>query len=177
MFPARDVRNKQSPLYLRRRRPITAGGGGIRDAARATPYAPAENICPMLPPRAYALCSRREHRHYAPAATSENDTSNFSSVQIGTCFSFFDRFPCLKQRSDGHGKKPVEKRKASTNLNAALCSGNARKTVEKRKASANLNAALGTNKIPPNIITQMFRTSQPQLCLLDDGTLRGTGNA
>jgi len=30
----------------------TAGGGGIRDAASAIPYAPAESIGPMLPPRA-----------------------------------------------------------------------------------------------------------------------------
>jgi hypothetical protein len=95
-------------------------------------------------------------------------TLNLSSVQIGTCFAFFDRFPSLKQRSDWHGRKMVEKCKASANLNAALSSGNARKTVEKRKASVNLNAALGANKIPPNI-TQMFRTSQPQLCLLDEG--------
>ena len=67
----------------------------------------------------------------------------------------------------------VEKCKASANLNAALSSGNARKTVEKRKASV-LNAALGANKIPPNS-TQMFRTSQPQLCLLDEGGVNGDG--
>ena len=67
---------------------------------------------------------------------------NLSSVQIGTCFAFFDRLPSLKQRSDWHGQKTVEKRKASVNLNADLSSENGRKTVEKRKASANLNAAL-----------------------------------
>ena len=68
----------------------------------------------------------------------------------------------------------VEKCKASANLNAALSSGNARKTVEKRKASVNLNAAFVANKIPP-YITQIFRTSQPQLCFLDEGDVNGDG--
>ena len=82
----------------------------------------------------------------------------------------FDRANLNAALSSENGRKTVEKRKASANLNAALSSGNARKTVEKRKSSANLNAALGTNKIPPNI-----RTSQPQLCLLDEGDVNGDG--
>ena len=132
---------------------------------------------PMLLLRALALCSRREHRPYAPAATSKPDDDielkQRSDWHLLCVFRpFFDRFPSLKQRSDWHGRKMVEKCKAIANLNAALSSGNARKTVEKRKASVNLNAAFGANKIPPNI-TQIFRTSQPQLCFLDGGTLMG----
>jgi len=134
---------------------------------------------PMLLLRALALCSRREHRPYAPAATSKPDDDielkQRSDWHLLCVFRpFFDRFPSLKQRSDWHGRKMVEKCKASANLNAALSSGNARKTVEKRKASVNLNAAFGANKIPPNI-TQIFRTSQPQLCFLDEGDVNGDG--
>jgi len=76
------IRNRK---YLQRRRPITAGRGGIRDATSATPYAPAESIGPMLPP---------------PQANTT--TSDLSSVQIGTRFASFDRFLSLKQHSDWH---------------------------------------------------------------------------
>jgi len=95
-------------------------------------------------------------------------TSNLSSVQIGTCFAFFDRFPSLKQRSDWHGRKTQSKCQSERCFKL----GKRSKTVEKRKACVNLNAILGANKIPPNI-TQMFRTSQPQLCLLDEQDVNG----
>ena len=58
-----------------------AGGGRCRpgigqNRREHRPYAPAESIGPMLPPPQANLMM----------------TSNLSSIQIGTCFAFFDRF-------------------------------------------------------------------------------------
>ena len=46
------IRIVELPVHPGSGRPVTAGGGGKGDAASATPYAPAESIGPMLPPRA-----------------------------------------------------------------------------------------------------------------------------
>ena len=49
------IRNKLMELSIRvtdRSCRVPTGGGGIRDAASAMPYAPAESIGPMLPSKA-----------------------------------------------------------------------------------------------------------------------------